>query len=32
MPRPLDVQREAHPETFSKNAEGAINSLGVFLG
>ncbi|OMJ81043.1 hypothetical protein SteCoe_18549 [Stentor coeruleus] len=32
LPKPMNVEKEQHPDTFSKNEIGAINSLGVFVG
>jgi len=32
LPLVMDIENEAHEITFEKNEEGAINSLGVFLG
>ena len=32
LPKPMNMERDQHPDTFSKNSEGAINSLGVFVG
>ena len=32
IPPLMDVENEQHPDTFAKNEEGAINSLGVFIG
>ena len=32
VPKPMNMQKDAHPDTFSKNETGAINSLGVFVG
>lgn len=31
LPMPM-MDKDAHPDTFSMNSEGAINSLGVFVG
>lgn len=32
IPSPMNMEKEQHPETFSKNEFGAMNSLGVFVG
>jgi dynein heavy chain len=32
LPAMMNPEREQHPDTFSKDEEGAINSLGVFVG